>query len=212
MPQVRPVVGFESRLHHQERKQEGERQHPRVAVSDDEAGPGHDQGPASGHENAGRQLHDVAGEDGEIDIAATVRAFAGVFTLEEPSAIVGQRVVVRASGLPSGSSFAMQFRLNDEPVAKTTTRTGNAQLSFPLPSTSPGTAHVDVTHNGLTIASLPFEITLVPTPLDTSIAPWGLLAIPFVVLVGFFVGRRIRRRRRLARASSDPSDGASTMD
>ncbi len=60
------------------------------------------------------QLHDVDGRDGEVDFQTTVRAFAGVFTFEQPSAIVGQRVVMQATGLPRGSSFAMQFRLNDE--------------------------------------------------------------------------------------------------
>jgi hypothetical protein len=113
---------------------------------------------------------------------------------------VGQQVVVTANGLPSGSSFALQFRIDNEAVlvGVSASRTGHSRVSFPLPSTSQGTAHLQVIHDGLTIASLPFDVTLVPrsTHAGPPVWPWLLLLIPVAGVVVLLVRRSRRRRRR----------------
>ena len=120
------------------------------------------------------RLVDVVGATAEPDIGTTIRSFAGIFSLAAPSVTVGQPVVVRATGLPNDFPFVMQFRIDDEPVlvGTTTSSTGRTRLSFPLPSTSQGTAHLEVIHDGLTIASLPFDVTLVPRKLDAAAPAW----------------------------------------
>lgn len=144
------------------------------------------------------KLVDVVGATAEPDIATSIRSFAGVFSLATPSVAVGQRVVVSASGLPSGASFALQYRVDDESVlvGTSSTSTGHSQLSFALPSTSQGTAHLQVVHSGLTIASLPFDVTLVPRKADAAAPVWPRLAIPLVLLVGLLVLLARRRSRR----------------
>ena len=158
------------------------------------------------------RLLDVVRATAEPDIQTTIRSFSGVFALDEASAIVGQKVVVRASGLPQGSSFAMQFRIDDEPVmvGSEATKTGASRLEFPLPSTAQGTAHLNVIHDGLTIASLPFDVTLVPRAPDAAapVWPWLLLLVP---LVGLMVLLRVRLRRRLHRRSGSHKPGGSSQ-
>ncbi|HEY4152926.1 MAG TPA: hypothetical protein VGM38_06355 [Pseudolysinimonas sp.] len=151
-------------------------------------------------------LADVVNTTAEPSIQMTIRSFAGVFSLDESSVIVGQPVVVHATGLPQGSSFALQFRIDNEAVlvGAQATKTGSSRLEFPLPSTSPGTAHLRIEHDGITIANLPFDVTLVPRPPDAAapVWPWLLLLIP---LVGLIVLLRIRvRRSRAPRAQHRP--------
>lgn len=147
------------------------------------------------------RLVDVVGATAEPDIRASIRSFAGVFRLAAPSVTVGQRVEVRADGLPRGADFVLQFRIDDEPllVGTSTSEGGRTRLSFPLPSTSPGSAHLQVIHDGLAIASLPFEVTRVPRQPDA--APvWLWPAVP-IVAIGAAVAiilLRARRRRRSA--------------
>ena len=157
-----------------------------------------------------RTLHyrDLGGGTGEIGLDTTIRSFAGVFRLERSSVIVGQLVVVHASGLPRGS-FAMQFRLDEQPVLVGTkvTRTGASRLEFPLPSTSQGTAHLRIEHDGIAIANLPFDVTLVPRPPDAAAPVWPWLLLLLVPLAGLLVLLRVRRLRRRAEgkpASPEP--------
>lgn len=160
-----------------------------------------------------QRLHlvDVVGATAQADIQSAIQSFAGVFSLAAPSVTVGQPVVVRASGLPRDTPFALQVRIDDEPIRVSTSisHTGTAQLSFPLPSSSPGTAHVDVTHDGLTIARLPFEVTLVPRQADAPAPLWLWLTIPFVLLGGLLVTLIFlrRRRRRPESREASASDG-----
>lgn len=150
------------------------------------------------------RLVDVVGATAEPDLQASIRSFAGIFSLAAPSVTVGQQVQVTADGLPNDAAFALQFRIDDEPllVATSTTRTGRTRLSFPLPSTSQGTAHLEVIHDGLAIASLPFDVTLVPRKVDAAAPAWPWLGVPLALIlavVAIIVLRRGRSRRRSRR-------------
>jgi hypothetical protein len=151
-------------------------------------------------------LVDAAGGTAEADLDTTIRAFAGIFSLDRSSVVIGQNVRVRASGLPSGSDFPLEYRLDQEPVlvGTTTTQNGSATLTFPLPGTSPGTTHVQVEHDGLTVASLPIDVTLVPRAPDAapSAWPWLLLLVP---LAGVVVLLRVRAQRRRGRVQAGSS-------
>jgi hypothetical protein len=148
------------------------------------------------------RLVDVVGATAEPELEASIRSFAGVFGLAAASVAVGQQVVVTANGLPAGRSFGLQFRIDDESVlvGATTSRTGHSRLAFALPSTSPGTAHLQVIHDGLTIASLPFDVTRVPRSADPAppVWPWLLLLVPAAGVIVLFAVRSSRRRRRAA--------------
>ncbi|MEO6116910.1 MAG: hypothetical protein ABIP33_11045, partial [Pseudolysinimonas sp.] len=144
------------------------------------------------------RLVDVVGATAEPDLQTTIRSFAGVFTLQQSSFIVGQQVVVHASGLPRDSTFTMQFRIDDEAVlvGSKATSSGASVLTFPLPSTSQGTARLRIEHDGVTIASLPFDVTLVPRKVDAAAPLWPWLLIPLVLVAGLIVLLRRRARRR----------------
>jgi hypothetical protein len=146
---------------------------------------------------------DAVGSIGEYEVRGGLTTFEGTFSLGASSATVGGQVVVTAAGLPTGDPFALQFRLDDEAVflATSITRTGHLRLSFPLPSTSIGSARINVVHDGITIASLPFDVTLVPRKVDAAppVWPWLLLLVPIVGLI-VLLGLRTRRRRRRAAA------------
>ena len=149
------------------------------------------------------RLVDVVGATAEPDIRTSIRSFAGIFSLAEQNVTVGQRVQVTAEGLPNDAAFDLQFRIDSEPVlvGTRTTSTGRTRLSFPLPSTSQGTAHLEVIHDGLAIASLPFDVTLVPRRADAAAPAWPWLGVPLALLVGaaaIIVLRRRRSRRRSA--------------
>ena len=147
-------------------------------------------------------LVDVVGQAGGVELRTTIRAFAGVFSLDRTSVVIGQNLSVRSAGLPSGNDFQLQYRLDQEPVlvGTTTTRGGSALLTFPLPGTSPGTVHVQIEHNGLTVASLPVDVTLVPRKMDAAppVWPWLLLLVPLAGLI-VLLTLRWRRRRRIRR-------------
>jgi hypothetical protein len=154
------------------------------------------------------RLKDAVGATAEPDILASIRSFAGVFSLESPSAIVGEDVVVNASGLPRDAPFALQYRLDGEAVLVGTTvrRPGSTQFTFALPAVSPGAVQVDVVHNGLAIASLPVDVTRTPRHPDDPPPAWlvpvtavgGVFLVGSAVLVLLGLRRRRRRRRSLA--------------
>ncbi len=158
------------------------------------------------------RLQDAVGGTAEAALDTTIRAFTGVFSLDRTSVVIGQPVSVRATGLPSGSDFPLEYRLDQEPVLVGTTRTrdGTALLTFPLPGTSPGTAHVQIEHDGLTVASLAVDVTLVPRAPDAAppVWPWLLLllAVP-VALLALILLRRRRRRRQLTAPREPPDPG-----
>jgi len=155
-----------------------------------------------------RRLEDAVGATAEPDILASIRSFAGVFSLTTPGAVVGQDVVVNASGLPGGSAFALQYRLDDEPVLVGTTATtaGHARFTFSVPPIPPGAAHLLIIHNGVAIASLPLDVTTVPRPADEGPPAWLLPAGVVVAVcvpaaaVLLLLGLRRHRRRRSAPA------------
>jgi hypothetical protein len=153
---------------------------------------------------------DVADGTGGVNLDTTVRPFAGVFSLDRSSVVVGQNLSVRSTGLPTGDDFALEYRLDEEPVlvGTTTTHSGRALLTFPLPGSSPGTVHVQVEHNGLTVASLPVDVTLVPRAEETAppVWPWFLLLVPVAGVIAAVLLRRRRRRRRALTASREPPD------
>jgi hypothetical protein len=159
-------------------------------------------------------LRDTGGGRDLIQLDTSIRSFSGVFTLEKPSVIVGQLVVVHADGLPRGSSFAMEFRLDDEPVLVGTkvARSGTSRLEFPLPSTSQGTAHLQIEHDGVAIASLPFDVTLVPQKPDAAPPSWPWLFLLLVPLGGLGVllllGRLPFGRPRFGRLRRTPISSA----
>jgi hypothetical protein len=153
------------------------------------------------------KVKDAVGATAEPDILASIRSFAGVFDLETPSVTVGQDVVVTASGLPRDAPFALQYRLDGESVlvGTTTRRPGSARFSFALPAMPPGTVHLTVIHNGLAIASLPVEVTVVPRAAPDPPPAWLLPAVVVASVVAVAGGvllvlgvRRHRRRRSLA--------------
>lgn len=146
---------------------------------------------------------DAVGSTGEYEVRGGLTTFAGTFSLGASSATVGGEVVVTAAGLPTGAPFALQFRLDDEAVflATATTRTGHLRLSFPLPSTSTGSARVNVVHDGITIASLPLDVTRVARKPDAGPPAWPWLAVPLVlVAVAVIILLRVRRSRRRSAA------------
>jgi hypothetical protein len=156
-----------------------------------------------------RQLRvaDAVGGIAEFEIRGSLTTFSGSFSLSRASAVVGQPIVVHAHGLPADQPFDVQYRLNQQadPLGTSITRTGTLRYGFVVPRSRPGTLHLDVVHDGVTIASLPFEVTRVPT-VDAAASPGGLVAIPLGilagVLAGVFVALRIRRRRQLAATAS----------
>ena len=152
------------------------------------------------------RLEDAVGGTAEADLDTTIHAFTGIFALDRTSVVVGQDVKVRSSGLPGGSDFLLQYRLDQEPVlvGTTTTRGGNALLTFPLPGTSPGTVHVQIEHDGLTVASLPVDVTLVPRKPDAAAPGWPWLVLLLVPVAGLIL--LLRRRAVRKRASREPPD------
>ena len=158
------------------------------------------------------RLLDAVGGTAEADLDTTIRAFTGIFSLDRTSVVIGQPVNVRATGLPTGAGFSLQYRLDQEPVlvGTTTSRNGSALLTFPLPGTSPGTAHVQIEHDGLTVASLPVDVTLVPRKPDAAAPAWPWLVLLLVVLVGalaLILQRRRRTRRQLTESREPPDPG-----
>jgi hypothetical protein len=147
---------------------------------------------------------DAVGGIAEFEIRGGLTSFGGTFSLSRSTAVVGQPIVVRAHGLPVDQAFAVQYRLDDQAslLGTSITRTGTLKYGFVVPESSPGMFRLNIVHNGVTIASLPFEVTRVPVAPDAASAPWGLLAIPLGVLVGLFVAWRVRRRRRTAATAS----------
>lgn len=157
------------------------------------------------------RLDDAVGSTAEADIDTVIRAFAGIFSLDRTSVVVGRSVQVRSSGLPTGSGFALEYRLDQQPVlvGTTTTRDGSALVSFPVPGTSPGTVHVQIEHDGLTIASLPVDVTLVPR-VDAAAPAWPWLLLLLVPAAGSIV--LLRRRAIRRQASREPPDSGPYPD
>lgn len=159
------------------------------------------------------RLDDAVGGTAEADLDTTIHAFAGIFSINRTSVVVGQSVKVRSSGLPAGSDFPLEYRLDQEPVlvGTTTTRGGSSLLTFPVPAISPGTAHVQIEHDGLTIASLPVDVTLVPRA-DVAAPAWPWLLLLLVPVAGSIV--LLRRRTHLMRltASREPPDSGPYPD
>ena len=153
---------------------------------------------------------DAVGAIAEFEIRGGLSTFAGTFALSRSTAVAGQPMVLRARGLPADQAFAVQYRLDDQATLLGTsiTRTGSLEYGFVVPASSPGTVRLNIVHDGITVASLPFQVTRVPVPPDAASAPWGIVAIPLGVLVGLFVAWRVRRRRRTATATP-PSATAS---
>ena len=147
-------------------------------------------------------IEDAVGGTGTADLDTTVQAFAGIFSLDRSSVVVGQNLIVRSSGLPRGADFVLEYRLDQEPVlvGRTTSHSGDARLTFPLPGIPPGTVHVQVEHDGLTVASLPVDVTLVPRKVDAAppVWPWLLLLVPLAGVVALVVFRSRSRRRTVA--------------
>jgi hypothetical protein len=143
---------------------------------------------------------DAVGAIAEFEIRGGLSTFAGTFALSRSSAVAGQPLVVRAHGLPTDQAFAVQYRLDDQatPLGTSITRTGTLEYGFVVPASSPGTVRLNIVHDGITVASLPFRVTRVPVPPDAASAPWGLVAIPLLALVGLLVVGRVRRRRTAA--------------
>ncbi len=140
---------------------------------------------------------DAVGGVAEFEIRGGLSTFAGTFSLSRSSAVAGQPMVVRARGLPTDQAFAVQYRLDDRlPLGTSITRSGSLEYGFVVPGPSARTVHLNIVHDGITIASLPIQVTRVPTPPDAAWAPWGLLAIPIAAMVVLFVAWRVRRRRR----------------
>jgi hypothetical protein len=146
---------------------------------------------------------DAVGGIAEFEIRGGLTTFAGTFSLSRATAVAGQAMVLRARGLPADQAFAVQYRLDDQATLLGTsiTRTGSLDYGFVVPASSPGIVRLNVVHDGITVASLPFRITRVAEAPDAAAAPWGLLAIPLAVLVGLLVVWRVRRRRRRAAAA-----------
>lgn len=159
---------------------------------------------------------DAVGGIAEYEVRGGLTTFPGTFALGAPSVAVGQVVVVSATGLPTGGAFALQFRIDDAPTVSGTsiTRNGHTRLSFPLPRGAIGPTRVDVVHDGITIASLPFEVTRVPRPPDAPPPAWPLLLLLLVPIAAVGLLMRRRRRRRgitgsPARPLADPYPDAS---
>jgi hypothetical protein len=152
------------------------------------------------------RIEDAVGGTAAADLDTTIHAFTGIFTLDRTSVVVGQPVRVRATGLPTGADFALEYRLDQEPVlvGTTTTQNGNALLTFPVPGTSPGTVHVQIEHDGLAVASLPVDVTLVPRPPDAAAPAWPWLLLLLVPVAGAIL--LLRRRAVRARASRERLD------
>ena len=152
------------------------------------------------------RIEDAVGGTAEADLDTTIHAFTGIFSLDRTSVVVGQPVKVRAVGLPTGADFPLQYRLDQEPVlvGTTTSQNGSALLTFPVPGTSPGTVHVQIEHNGLAVASLPIDVTLVPRKPDDAAPVWPWLLLLLVPLAGVIV--LLRRRAVRARVSREPPD------
>ena len=149
---------------------------------------------------------DAVGGIGEYEARGGLATFAGTFSLSEPSAIVGKSIFVRARGLPDDRAIAVQFHIDDRAVLGTSfTRSGSLDFGFGVPALSPGRFHLNVVFDGVTVASLPFDITLMPRAPDATTPPWGLLAVPLVVCAVLLLVRR-RRRLKLASRESHPTD------
>ncbi|MDP9027246.1 MAG: hypothetical protein M3N46_06770 [Actinomycetota bacterium] len=163
----------------------------------------------AGEYDTSLRLEDAVGATAAFDIRTGIRTFAGTFALDATTIAPHGVIVLSGSGLPTGSAFALQFRIDDEPVilGTSTTRSGITRLAFPLPSTSLGAAHLNVTHDGLTIASLPFRVSST-TPTPDAGPPFALILIPTAVLVAVLAAWRVRRRRRRAAADAAGPAGA----
>jgi len=160
---------------------------------------------------------DAVGGVAEFEIRGGLTTFAGTFSLSRASAVVGQAMVVQARGLPRDPAFEVQFWLDDEAnvrpddlLGTSVTPTGTVNYRFVVPRASPGAFRLNVVHDGIAIASLPFEVTTVPRAADAAVPPWGFLAIPLVVLLGLLVFWRVRRRRRRLRAPALAEGSAAT--
>ena len=153
----------------------------------------------AGELRAELRVVDAVGAIAEFEIRAGLNTFGGSFSLSRATAIVGEPIVLRARGLPAGEPFAVQYRLDDQatPLGTSITRTGTLEYGFVVPAGSPGIFHLNVVHDGVTVASLPFEVTRVAVSPDAAVAPWGLALIPLGALVALLVVWRVRRRRRV---------------
>jgi hypothetical protein len=160
----------------------------------------------SGDRRQQMRVVDAVGGIGEYEARGGLATFSGTFSLSEPSAIVGKSIVVRARGLPDDQALAVLFQIDDRAVLGTNvTRGGSREFGFKVPALPPGTFHLNVVYDGVTVASLPFDVTRVPRAPDAIPPPWGLLAVP---LVGLAVLLLVRRRRplKLASRESHPTD------
>ncbi len=144
------------------------------------------------------EVTDLAGGSLHVDLHAGVRTFSGTFVLSAASAVLGQQLVVSSNGLPRDSAFAVQYRLDDQsvPLGTSTTRAGSLRYGFVLRAMSPGPAHLNIEHDGVTIASLPFEVTRTPAQPEAGTPPWAAAVLLLVVVAGVIAWRRRRRRAR----------------
>ncbi len=142
------------------------------------------------------RLEDAVGGGASFDIRTGIRTFAGGFSLTASRVALGQVIAVSGSGLPTDDAFAMQFRVDDQPLVlgTSTTRSGSTHLSFPLSNAALGAAHLNVVHEGLTIASLPFVVTKTADPPDAAPNPWPWLLLLLVPIAGLLLWHRRRRR------------------
>ncbi len=105
-------------------------------------------------------VRDLAGHPLALELRGSVTAFSGAFALSRGSAVTGQPIVVTLKGLPSDGAFAVQYRLDEQdvPLGTSTTRAGTIRYGFVVRGLSVGPARLNIEHDGVTIASLPFEV------------------------------------------------------
>lgn len=154
------------------------------------------------------RLEDAAAGGASFDIRTGIRTFAGTFSLDarqiEPLGII----VINGSGLPRNEAFKLQYRIDAQAVllGTSTTRSGTVRIAFPLRGISVGAARLNIEHDGLTIASLPFEVTRHPDAPDGPLQGALTIALATLLLIGLAVLPRVRALR--ARRRMDPSPDA----
>jgi MYXO-CTERM domain-containing protein len=150
------------------------------------------------------EIRDVVGASRSFELRAALGTFSGAFSLSATTAVTGQQLIVRGVGLPSNGPFAVQYRLDEQavPIGTSTTSAGAIRYGFVLRPASPGPAHLNIEHDGVTIASLPFEVTRTPVAPAPAPPPWAFSLLGLAALGAILLWRRRRGRARAAGPTS----------
>jgi hypothetical protein len=147
------------------------------------------------------RLTDPLGADAETLVTGNVRAAPERFRLDRSGYVVGQRVVLSASGLTDRDLGLLTVRVGSRAVRLSPESTAG-RVVFAMPFAEPGATDVDVVVGGVTVGRLPVHVTSTDLPLPPAPFPVALIVLLGIgaVLLALLAWRAVGGLRYSARS------------